>query len=172
MGIEPTTSGLDLPLLCRLSYEVAQRKSGTMTGRNSLHYCYGVSYRCWFAPEEAKTNRWFNSSNAVVCWHLILAYTVRLAIINVVELERNSRFFFLTLIEECCVVIERNIDKKLANRIIYQIWYKGCLKGKFGRGSKSAKGGPYPLADLNRGSKSAGGPNPWGVQIRGGPNPL
>ena len=29
MGIEPTTSGTDLPLLCRLSYEVGQRKSGT-----------------------------------------------------------------------------------------------------------------------------------------------
>ena len=26
MGIEPTTSGLDLPLLCRLSYEVGQRR--------------------------------------------------------------------------------------------------------------------------------------------------
>ena len=30
VGIEPTTSGLDLPLLCRLSYKVAQRKSGTI----------------------------------------------------------------------------------------------------------------------------------------------
>ena len=30
VGIEPTTSGLDLPLLCRLSYEVEQRKSGTI----------------------------------------------------------------------------------------------------------------------------------------------
>ena len=30
VGIEPTTSGLDLPLLCRLSYEVGQRKSGTI----------------------------------------------------------------------------------------------------------------------------------------------
>ena len=29
VGIERTTSGLDLPLLCRLSYEVGQRKSGT-----------------------------------------------------------------------------------------------------------------------------------------------
>ena len=28
--IEPTTSGLDLPLLCQLSYEVGQRKSGTI----------------------------------------------------------------------------------------------------------------------------------------------
>ena len=30
VGIETTTSGLDLPLLCRLSYEVGQRKSGTI----------------------------------------------------------------------------------------------------------------------------------------------
>ena len=30
VGIEPTTSGIDLPLLCRLSYEVGQRKSGTI----------------------------------------------------------------------------------------------------------------------------------------------
>ena len=28
VGIEPTTSGLDLLLLCRLSYEVGQRESG------------------------------------------------------------------------------------------------------------------------------------------------
>ena len=41
-----------------------------------------------------------------------------------------------------------------------------------GGGSKSAKRGPNPLADMDRGgSKSAsgfgpGGPNPWGVQIR------
>ena len=30
VGIKLTTSGLDLPLLCRLSYEVGQRKSGTI----------------------------------------------------------------------------------------------------------------------------------------------
>ena len=30
VGIEPTTSGLDLPLLCRQSYEVGQGKSGTI----------------------------------------------------------------------------------------------------------------------------------------------
>ena len=30
MGIEPTTSVLDLPLLCRMSYEVGQRTSGTI----------------------------------------------------------------------------------------------------------------------------------------------
>ena len=60
---------------------------------------------------------------------------------------------FFTFIEECCVVIEKNIDKKPANRISYQIGYKGCLKGKFGRGA------PYPLADLYGRSRSAGGPN-------------
>ena len=30
VGIEPTTFGLDLPLPRRLSYEVGQRKSGTI----------------------------------------------------------------------------------------------------------------------------------------------
>ena len=30
VGIEPTTSGLHLPLLCRLSYEGGQRTSGTI----------------------------------------------------------------------------------------------------------------------------------------------
>ena len=30
MGVELTTSGLDLPLLCRVSYDVGQRKSGTI----------------------------------------------------------------------------------------------------------------------------------------------
>ena len=30
VGIEPTTSGLDLPLLCRLNYEVGLRDSGTI----------------------------------------------------------------------------------------------------------------------------------------------
>ena len=54
--------------------------------------------------------------------------------------------FFFTFIEECCVVIEKNIDRKLANRISYRIWYKRCLKGTFGSqgGSKSAKWGPNP----------------------------
>ena len=35
LGIKPTTSGLDLPLRCRLSYEVGQRKSRTILGGES-----------------------------------------------------------------------------------------------------------------------------------------
>ena len=54
---------------------------------------------------------------------------------------------FFTFIGECCVVIEKNIEKKLANVISYQIRYKRCLKGKFGRG-----GG---VAIWTGGSKSA-----------------
>ena len=38
---------------------------------------------------------------------------------------------FFILIEEC-VIVEKNIDKKLANRISYEISYKRCLKEKFG----------------------------------------
>ena len=41
-------------------------------------------------------------------------------------------------------MIEENIDKKLSNRISYQIRYKQCSKGKLVGESKSAKGGPYP----------------------------
>ena len=44
--------------------------------------------------------------------------------------------------------MKRTSTKKLANRISYQIWYKGCLKGKFGRGVQVCEGG-------GGGSKSA-----------------
>ena len=47
----------------------------------------------------------------------------------------------------------KTIARKLANRISYQI-------GMFRRGSDLDREGPYPLADLDRGSKSAGDPNP------------
>ena len=39
-------------------------------------------------------------------------------------------------------MIEENIDKKLANRISYQIRYKQCSKESLVGESKSAKGGP------------------------------
>ena len=51
--------------------------------------------------------------------------------------------FFFTFIEKCCVAIEKNIDKKLANIISYQIWYKGCFKGKFGRGGPNLRRGVH-----------------------------
>ena len=66
--------------------------------------------------------------------------------------------YFFTFIKECCVVMEKNIVKKLANRISHQIWYKRCLKGKWGWGW----GGP----NLRRGFISASGFG-WGG---GGPN--
>ena len=129
-----------------------------MTRRNSLHYCYDVSYQCWFTSEEAKIYCYnFNSSNAVLSNSCMLCTTR----CNKCGWIGTKWLFFFTFIEDCCVVIKKNIDKKLASRISYRIWYKRCLKGKFGGGgggSKSAKGSPYPLADLDGGgggSKSA-----------------
>ena len=52
--------------------------------------------------------------------------------------------FFFILIEECCAVIEKNIGKKLANRISYQRY----LLGKFnwgGGGVQICEGGSNPL---------------------------
>ena len=57
-------------------------------------------------------------------------------------------------------MIEKNIDKKLANRINYQIRYKRCSKGKFGRGVQTYEGGSISACGYGLG----GG----GVQIREG----
>ena len=71
----------------------------------------------------------------------------------------NEMAVFFTFIEECCVVIEKNIDKKLANRISYQIRYKRCSKGKFGRGNPNLRRGSIPASGYRLGG---------GVQIREG----
>ena len=49
VGIEPTTSGLDLPSLCRLSYKVAQRKSGTILDGESRRRESKGTYECYAA---------------------------------------------------------------------------------------------------------------------------
>ena len=41
VGMKPMSSGLDLLLLCRLSYEVGQRKSGTIKVVNRGEEKYG-----------------------------------------------------------------------------------------------------------------------------------
>ena len=47
VGIEPTTYGLDLPSLCRLSYKVAQRKSGTiLDGESRRRESMGTNECC------------------------------------------------------------------------------------------------------------------------------
>ena len=58
-------------------------------------------------------------------------------------------------------MIEKNIDKKLANKIIYQICYKRSLEGKFGRGVQVCEGGSISARRFGPGrSKSAGVSNP------------
>ena len=64
-------------------------------------------------------------------------------------------FFFYLYWRNVVLWLKRTSTKKLANRISYQIWYKGCLKGKFGRGVQICEGGPYPLADLDRGRSNS-----------------
>ena len=46
VGIEPMTSGLDLLLLCRLSYKVAQRKSGMILDSESWQRESKGTYEC------------------------------------------------------------------------------------------------------------------------------
>ena len=46
VGIEPTTSGLDLPLLCRLSYKVVQRKPGMILDGESWRRESKGTYEC------------------------------------------------------------------------------------------------------------------------------
>ena len=53
--------------------------------------------------------------------------------------------FFFTFIKECCVVMEKNIGKKLPNRISDQVWYKRWLKARLVGGPNLWRGGPNPL---------------------------
>ena len=55
-------------------------------------------------------------------------------------------------------MIEKNIDKKLANIINYQICHKRSLEGKFGRGVQICEGGVHIRLRIWTGE----------VQIRGG----
>ena len=130
-----------------------------VTGRNSHHHCYDVSYQCWFASEEAKIycNN-FNSSNAVVCSHLILAYTVRLAIMNAVELEQNGcSCFFFTFIEEmlCCDWKEHR-QKSLQIELVTKYDTKNAYKESLVGGPNLRRGGSISASGFGPGgSKSA-----------------
>ena len=83
------------------------------------------------------------------------------------ELKRDMHFFFHSVSYEFCVVIQRNVKKRVCKRKNLLSEEETKLKitivggGGGGGGSKSAKGGPYLLADLDRGVQIRGG-----VQIR------
>ena len=89
-----------------------------VTGRNGLHYRYDVLYQYWFALEEEKIycNN-FNSSNAVICSHLILAFIVRLVKINAAELERNG-CFSLPLLRNVVLWLKRTSTKSLQIELV------------------------------------------------------
>ena len=111
-----------------------------MSGRNSLHYCYDVRFQCSFVSEEAKIHcNNFNSSNAVVCSHQILAYTERLAIINAAELERNG-CFSLPLLRNVVLWLKRTSTKSLQIELVTKYDTNGAQKENLVGESKSAKG--------------------------------
>ena len=115
-----------------------------MSGRNSLHYCYDVRFQCSFVSEEAKIHcNNFNSSNAVVCSHQILAYTERLAIINAAELERNG-CFSLPLLRNVVLWLKRTSTKSLQIELVTKYDTNGAQKESLVGESKSAKGDPNP----------------------------
>ena len=111
-----------------------------MTGRNSLHYCHNVSYQCWFESEEAKIyyNN-FNSSNAIICLHLILAYTVPLALINAAELERNG-CFSVPLLRNVVLWLKRTSTESLQIELVTKYDTNDAQKESLVEGSKAAKG--------------------------------
>ena len=131
-----------------------------MTGRNSLYYCHDVSYQCWFASEEAKIycNN-FNSTNAVICSHLILAYTVRLAIINAAELERNG-CFSVPLWRNVVLRLKRTSTESLQIELVTKYDTNDAQKESLVEGVQIFDGGSISASGYGRGS-----PNPRGVQI-------
>ena len=115
---------------------------------------------CWFASEEAKIYRNnFNSSNAVVCSHLIPAYTVRLAMINAAELERNG-CFSLPLLRNVVLWLKRTSTKSLQIELVTKYDINDAQKESLVGGIQTCVGGPYPPANIDW-----GGPNPRRVQI-------
>ena len=74
MGIEPTTSGLDLPLLCRLSYEAEQRAPGTIMVVNR-----GKKVRVHMIPFTRANAQWVihgSMSTLIYTSELILCSTI------------------------------------------------------------------------------------------------
>ena len=88
VGIEPTTSGLDLPLLCRLSYEVGQRKSERPPDKKSasLGSCRGYLLPCLLTSPPLTS-----SSFALVLGICHPTFTKSLSVHRVCRLQGNRQ---------------------------------------------------------------------------------
>ena len=82
----------------------------------------------------------FSGSNAVVCSHLILAYTVRLPIINAAELERNG-CFSIPLLRNAVLWLKRTSTKSLQVKWVTKYDTNDVKKESLVGGFKSAKWG-------------------------------
>ena len=104
----------------------------------------------------------FNSSNAVVCSHLILAYTVWLTIMNAVELERNGCFvlfffFFSPSLRNVVLWLKRTSTESLQIELVTK---NDAQKESLVEGVQICEGGSISASGYGRES-----PNPRGVQI-------
>ena len=118
----------------------------------------------------------FKSSNAVVCLHLIIAYTGRLAIIHAAELERNG-CFSLPLLRNVVLWWKRISAKSFQIELVTK--YDTSMIETFCRGVQICEGRSISASGFGPGgSISASGFRPGGsisacgfgpgVQIRGG----
>ena len=90
-------------------------------------------------------------------YFLILAYYVRLAVINAAGLERNG-CFSLPLLRNVVLWLKRTSTKSLQLELVTEYDTNDAQKESLvgGGGPFCKGGGPYPLADLDGGE----GPNP------------
>ena len=100
----------------------------------------------------------FDNSNAVICSHLILAYTVPLAIINAAELERNGCFSAPLL--RNIVLWLRTSTESLQIESVTKYDTNDAQKESLVEGVQIFDGGSISACGYGRGS-----PNPRGVQI-------
>ena len=104
------------------------------------------------------------STTKFCCSHLILAYTVRLAIINAAELERNG-CFSLSL-------STKSLQIELVTKYDTNDFFKESLVGVGGGGVQIYEGCPYPPVDLDGADPDLDrGPNPRRVQIKSAATP-
>ena len=118
-----------------------------------------VKFTFWIAEEAKIYCNNFNSSNAVVCSHLILAYTVWLTIMNAVELERNGcfvlfLFFFSPLLRNVVLWLKRTSTESLQIEFVTK-YDTTMLKRKVVGGPNLRRGVHIRIRIWTGGSKSA-----------------
>ena len=127
MGIEPTTSGIDLPLLCRLSYEVGQRKSGTI--RKTCSLCQTPSFERQFLQISAnRIGKYMERLSSVVCLGLVIFVLVWKCTCSLGEpIRSHVLVFFFFFISANLMNSKKSREKGSYHfRALFVNWHKWC----------------------------------------------